>query len=402
MRAPTPEKKPTVMHLRDRGRALRATARYLAAPLHCLRLPVRRITGRTRTGEPATIHAAGHGTSLESLLQRILPAERQEQPRTTRPLPGLLARMAAEADDTELTIARVPRIVADLCGHAGQLSMPDAVVCEAELGELQKRRASHSSVRSSEARRRKAGLGPTFAPGDAEVDAFYDAMYLPFARTRYGAAALIRERTSLRRRARGGGIMWVLRGEERVGGALVEVQARQLHLVSLGTPLPFEEAHALGVMAAVYGFAADLAASMGLESLDLGTAMPWLSDGPLSTKKYWGARLACTRAINHVHLVGWRRHGPASRAWLGLAPVLLTPRGRLVAAGICADDQPLEPADALRLYRRHHVDGIEGFLVVGEPGWADETKERVPGLHLTGPSSSADLAALLERVEGRP
>ena len=53
------------MRLRDRGRSLRATARYLAAPLHCLRLPVRRITGHPvpvvvgarRAGDPPRLVA---------------------------------------------------------------------------------------------------------------------------------------------------------------------------------------------------------------------------------------------------------------------------------------------------------------------------------------------------------
>ncbi|HET6469392.1 MAG TPA: hypothetical protein VFG43_13550 [Geminicoccaceae bacterium] len=378
---------------------LRRAARYLLAPLATWRLGVRRIQGRTAAGERASMLVAGDGSTLRSLVARVLPADRSVVDEGSLALPRLLVALR-RADPGELVVARVPSIVGDLLDRAPWLRMPEAIDLWAPLAAVQERRARHDSVRGSDRRWRRAGLTWAFTAGDEEFDTFYDAMYVPFAQAMFAERALIRPRAALRRHAALGGMIWVLHGGERVAGAVVTREGDALHVVSLGTCLAPARARELGCMAAVFSFGCDLASSVGAGTIDFGGAVPWLDDGAVRAKRVRGGRLGPKRSSNRVHLLAWQSESAAVRALLALIPLVVSRAGELTALARIEGSSAPAPEVALALHRRMGLPGLARFAVVASPEGAQDVPAGGP-IRFLQPGSSGEIRQQLDRLDPR-
>ena len=233
----------------------------------------------------------------------------------------------------------------------------------------------------------------------AAFELFYDTMYVPYARSRFGDAVALRDRRSLRRVAlgRGGTILWVEQGGRRIAGQLVERCEGTLNVLSFGTPLKPAAAHAAGVVTAATVAAAEYGLEAGVEWIDLGGCMPWLTDGVLLSKRYWGGELFLRPWLRHSLLLAWSHWAPTAAALLALAPVVTF--GRMACGVTSANPCCRLAATDLKL------PGLDHLWIVAEPTVEGErpaagARNGDTRVRLTRPGSSRDILAEISALTG--
>ena len=365
-------------------------ARYLSAPLRRPFVAMRRVIGRTAEGGPCSILVVDDGPTLTLLLDGILAERTRTVSLGKVSALRVPAAVRREMPGHDLALARVPLILAERDHGTEYLRLPWSVDMRARTDEVgRRRRQSRGTVASAYARWDQQGFRAVQRRDRASLDLFYDAMYLPFTRARFGEAAAILDRSSMRRALERGTLVWVEQDGRPVAAQLLERCGATLHTIAVGTSLDAEAAHAVGVLAALKVAAAELALETGSEWIDFGGCMPWLTDGVLQNKRQWGAELAHRGGLHRGVLAGWPRWTPAAAAFLALAPVCrhggttfavttATPRGRL-------------PAHKLAL------PGIDRLLVVGDsrPAGAagSSGREDAPEVGWVAPGGSHEILA---------
>ncbi|MBL9131239.1 MAG: hypothetical protein JNG86_08575 [Verrucomicrobiaceae bacterium] len=147
----------------------------------------------------------------------------------------------------------------------------------------------------------------------ADFKEFYERYYKPFIEARHGALAHVRSRGNLWRRFRRGGILWLLRGGERVAGSLFAQEGRSLEVVALGLRDGNVELARCGTLFALYYHEIETARNRGCTALFLGGSRPSLHDAVLRTKRRWGAVLSVHPEVNFDMLLRWNRlEGPVA------------------------------------------------------------------------------------------
>ncbi|MDF1585488.1 hypothetical protein [Marinimicrococcus flavescens] len=346
--------------------AAASAGRYLFAPLAERRLPLRRISGLTPSGRPATVLVAGASRTIDLWLQRVMPHGRELVGLGTEGT--MAAARGLGGPGIDMVLARVPRIYGRYLAADGQLRLPEVVAQRAATAEMRRRLLLSKSVRSSAGLSHAAGLGWREATEEGAFERFYAQMYRPFAERRFGEAAIVRERAALRRRLAKGGLLWIEQRGRIVGGVLIERDRGVLRLLSLGTVLDPQAARAAGFHVAVRLAGLDQAEACGLDVIDFGGTMPWLTDGILRSKHLWGAVLGHKRWLNRDILVRWERCTPAVADMLAAAPLILERPEGLVGVGALPGDGPASPAGAASLARRLHAAGLTAMTLIGPAG----------------------------------
>lgn len=297
-------------------------ARFFLTPLLRPVVALCRVTGRVANGSNCSVLVAGDSPTQRLLLAALLPQERREEPLgevSLLRLPDLLRR---EMPRHDLVLARVPQILTNWGRWPGYLRMPAVVNMRVRADEVRRRRKlGRGTVASAYSRWRRHRFVAVPSRDRASFDLFYETMYLPFARTRFGEAAFIRDRRTLQRVLDRGAILWIEQDGHRVAARLVERDGDTLHAMSVGTSLDPAAAQANGILTAAKVAAVEFAFEAGLKWIDFGGCMPWLTDGVLLNKRHWGAELIQRRWLHQAVLAAWPCWTPAAVAFLALAPI---------------------------------------------------------------------------------
>ncbi|MDD9972160.1 MAG: hypothetical protein OXR73_38290 [Myxococcales bacterium] len=175
---------------------------------------------------------------------------------------------------------------------------------------------------------RKHQLSYRVTRGERELREFYDEMYVPYARHRFGALADVDTYAAMQKDVRSdGGLLQIVCQQRVVAGSdfrragdTMEVD-RFGALADLGRPL--EDA----VRSATYLFALEHAHRAGFRKLSLGATHPFLADGQFRFKRKWGAAVHATW-MDSAFLWQPLTFGTPVRAFLSAHPMLVrTPRG---------------------------------------------------------------------------
>jgi Acetyltransferase (GNAT) domain len=296
--------------------------RYVTAPLRSAFVPVRVVTGRTHQDSPCSILVVDDGAPLKLLLAGML-AEQAEAVSLGKfsilSVPALLRR---EGSNHDLVLARIPQILVERDYRGAFLRLPWIVDMWVRADEVARRRQrGRGTVASAYARWRQQGFVAVQRREPADLDRFDETMYQPFANARFGEAAATLDRATMRRALEHGTIVWVELEGRPVAAQLLERCGSTLHTVSVGTCLDPAAAQATGVLTALKVAASDLALETGLEWIDFGGCMPWLTDGVLQNKRQWGAELVHRGGLHRGVLASWARWTPAAAAFLAMAPI---------------------------------------------------------------------------------
>jgi Acetyltransferase (GNAT) domain len=354
-------------------------SRYLLAPLRRPFVALRRVEGRTGDGQACSVLVVDEGPTLSLLLSGMLEGPTQVTPlgrASVLRIPAILHR-ALPAHD--LVVARVPQLLAEALYADGFFRLPWGVDMWARTDEiLRRRQRGRGTVASGFARWKQQGFRSVQRRDAGSLDLFYETMYLPFASTKFGEAAQILDRGSMRRALEHGTLLWIEQDGRPVAAQLLERCGATLHTISVGTSLDPAASQAAGVLTALKVSACELAVEMGLEWLDFGGCMPWLTDGVLQNKRQWGGELVLRGGLHRGVVAGWSAWTPAAAAFLALAPVFR--HGGSTFSVTTATPKSHLPANKLSL------PGVGRFFVVDAPVSAARADSSAVGTMDPGPS----------------
>ncbi len=288
----------------------------------------RRLTTERRAGEgvngPATLALAGKGASLAYVAERFLPtvATTAATAETTRgDLAAWLREAAAGAD---LAIAAVPRRTGVSLLRQGFTTVPEAVGARlAVQADGTTFKDASATARRNVRQVEKRGFAWSVTHDIGDFEHFYDRMYVPFARRRYGDLAFVRNRHALRRRFRHGGLLRIDEGGTIIAAQLFKREGDRVEMLGPGTldgdPGPVKR----GAFSALYVFAEAYAREQGLKWLDFGASLPALSDGVLGHKRGWGAEIEPRVEADRDLVLCWQKPTPALVAFLRAHPLIV-------------------------------------------------------------------------------
>lgn len=316
-------------------------------------------------GRPATMLVAGRLNRVQWLIDRFFAGTPEREPLGHVPawrLARTLRQMRASAD---LTVAHVARFSARHLGFGEDyLPVPDWIgmrlAAPFDLAALARR--SHSL--SDDLRRNRSGRwSAEISHRATDLVAFYNGMYVPFARHRYHADAYVQPLRHLRRAFRHGGVVWMSRGGERLAGLVFERRHDTLRALALGVtggdPARMKE----GAIVAIYVWMNDYARKAGCREIDLRGSRPVLDDGLTRFKRKWGAEIYDRRDVHSTTLVHWPRMNPAVEAFLTRTSLVFRDDGGLSALAVAGPGER-DAADAAPAWKRLGIPGLRRMFVL--------------------------------------
>lgn len=336
------------------------------APLFRWRVPLFQIYAeRVEYGHcPALVVGTQHPT-IDYLLQSFVGDQARWEAVGAVPLIALPHSLRGLEQKADLIIARVNRAADHWFSAHRYLRVPETIGALVDLAQ-DVSACANKTARNNTRIIQSNGLSWFVSNRMDDFDFFYDEMYLPYIKTRYGHQMRFRNRYHARRDLRLGCLIWILRGEERIAGAIVRPEGSVLHSCVLGTAQGSVEPLRLGAVSAFYLFGSEYARQIGLHWFDLGASLPFLQDSVLRHKHSWGATLADRGENHHDLLIRWSTWNDRVAAFLAEVPLIFR-EGEHFAA-ITAHLAP-EPADPARLWKRLGLNGIRRLYVVSAAGW---------------------------------
>ena len=266
------------------------------------------------------------------------------------------------------------------------LRLPWIVDMWVRAEEVAKRRQrGRGTVASAYARWKQQEFTAVERSSAADLERFYETMYLPFAKARFGEAAATLDRGTLRQALANGTLVWIEQAGRPVAGQLLERCGPTLHTIAVGTSLEPAASQSVGVLTALKVAASDLALASGLEWIDFGGCMPWLTDGVLQNKRQWGAELVHRQGLHRAMVATWSHWTPAAAAMLALAPICR--HGTTTFAVTTTTPRGNQPADKLGL------PGIDRLLIVDDTMSTSDAKPGSPAVRRVAAGGTAAILA---------
>jgi hypothetical protein len=223
-----------------------------------------------------------------------------------------------------------------------------------------------AKLKETSRRVRRAGFVAEVSHDPADLEFFYERMFLPHTRRQFGAYADIEPVEAMAPFFDRGFLVFASREGVRLTGSLCHVEDGRFVYRRMGV-LDGDRAHlASGAQAANYHFFVTLAGEMGCRAVDLMNSRPFPNDGVFRYKRDWGASVrpepGAERDIYHFHLGDPRA---IARFYAENPAIVSTEQGLEVLTGV-GDDVALDAGD---LCRRLWSPGIDGLrLLRGDAG----------------------------------
>ena len=127
---------------------------------------------------------------------------------------------------------------------------------------------------------------------------FYEKMYAPYIKKRYGDSAYIKNFNDLEKILKNGELIFVKLDGEYVSGALCEISDNVYYCRKNGV---LDESFIKeGALVATYYFSVLRAKEKDIKIVDFGQSRPFLSDGVLRHKNHWGAKICEDKTIDRI------------------------------------------------------------------------------------------------------
>lgn len=307
---------------------------FSATPYLGATIPIHRIRGSLRGGEPATLLTAARSSWLNSLLSaRFFQEAPHIELVDTVKMRRLSQSLSHLRGDADLTICLLPSQFGRHAFEDQWLIVPPWVgLAHNRLDELESIIASSHSVTEDMRLVRRHAYRPVFSPGAADLEEFHLRFQVPTASARHGERGYTHSPRFLQRRLRQGGVIWLENQEGREAAMAVEVDGGRLQLWAIGLRDGDQRLLKKGAMAGLYYFSLLHARSTGCSVADLRGCRPFLSDGLFRYKRKWGCSLYDKTDLSYENLlVSWPRWSPAASAILAQSGVIFRHAGQLHA-----------------------------------------------------------------------
>jgi len=217
------------------------------------------------------------------------------------------------------------------------------------------------SVRDSQLRKiRKFDLTQTTTQDPIEVDRFYDTMYEPHLRRRFGVDATFASRQLVQKCVSAGTLLKILRDGEVIGACVLLDLGETLQLLFVGfSAKDLREID--GASAGIYYYSLEYAFQNGYKNVDFCGSRPFLNDGVLAVKRRWGAGVFHDWSLEHL-LIQLNELSPGVESFLSNHPVITCQGDRLIGK-VLISDRVLTADVANKLSHRFVSAGIDGLNI---------------------------------------
>jgi len=240
---------------------------------------------------------------------------------------------------------------------------------------------------------RKNGLTCRLVRDDTAIRHFYEEMYVPHLKRRFGEAAYIEPEWKIRYCVEQGTLMEILRGDEVVAAQVLWGSRGSLHFLWAGTAGREFGSETRGVFPALYYYGIVHAFENGFDEADYCGSRPVLGDGIFQIKRRWGAAVFDGWTRDTLFIRPRTLTGPALE-FLVQNPLIERKAGGL--AGKVLLPGAAGPGDVERILQVYASDGIREIAIhsLAAPSAAGlEAASRAPGVKIVDLSRERDAAA---------
>jgi len=197
------------------------------------------------------------------------------------------------------------------------------------------------------------------------INDFYDNMYLPHTRHRFGDSAPVASRAWMMRCATRGILLQVLRGQEFIAGSVIsEYDGQPQSLWGGFAGHDWQELE--GATSAIYYYSIQFAFATGYRELDYCGSRPLLNDGVFKTKRRWGAAVYDDWSLETLLLRINRFDGGVS-SFLANNPLLVRQGDQLVGK-LLSVGEPVSASMVKKAAKRFASPGVDALNIYAMNG----------------------------------
>lgn len=235
---------------------------------------------------------------------------------------------------------------------------------EETIGNLRK------SVRDSQLRKvRKFKLTESTTRDPATVDRFYDQMYKPHVKRRYGGAAHIESRQHVQACVSAGTLLSILRDGEVISACVLVHEGDTVQMLFIGfSANDLREID--GASAGLYYYTLAYAFQNGYKAVDFCGSRPFLNDGVLAVKRRWGAGIFDDWSMENL-LIQINQWSPGVESFLSNHP-MITCQGDLLVGKVLLAEGEITAEFVTRMTRQYASPGIDRLKIYGLQGIRDD------------------------------
>ena len=291
------------------------------------RVPAWRVEGANRTdGTPLSIVFAGHLESKNYLAHLAFGDNRSERSLGNTWLWDVWRVGKQSGSDVIVTNEHVPSKGSRSRGFC----MPCWVGTETDTQRAAELCRRSGSIKRDLRRLTRSGLTYNVTRDPRTIAAFYDTMYLPYARQAHGDRAMLTSWKEFEAELDHAELMLIQRNGDTIAGhLLVDLGGQRVRARALGIMNGDLEFVRLGAVVAIYFFAVEYLLKKGCRKIHFGGSRPFLKDGVLNFKKKYGATLV--DRDQHIFRVRVARYSDGARSFLRDNPFISESDGHYYA-----------------------------------------------------------------------
>lgn len=285
-------------------------------------------------------------------------------------------------NEGHILISRVPRRIQAVQGDTDIVIMQSSCKREAEFEEAylfqgqskvqQKvdisvpweeiRRRFHGNARDTERKIRKYGFTYHISRSLKDFENFYNCMYVPHAKRKFGALAAV-DSISWQRKRFDGGFLLVLDQRDRpVAATLCSVNGDTFIYWRMG--VLDSDLIALRGQSALYFFMIKMAKEKGLKWVDLRGSLPFLNDGVYAHKRKWGSIVLPDSGPESWVYYRILRNSESVIRFFELNPIIILTENGLKGLVGWAGGQEISSEEKARLIQSYYSPGLHGLLLL--------------------------------------
>ena len=229
------------------------------------------------------------------------------------------------------------------------------------------------SVRDSQLRKvRKFKLTEMTTRDPAAVDRFYDKMYEPHVKRRFGGAAHVESRRHVQACVSGGTLLSIVRDGEVISACVLLHAGDTVQMLFIGfSGSDLRELD--GASAGLYYYTLAYAFQNGYKAVDFCGSRPFLNDGVLAVKRRWGAGIFDDWSMENL-LIQINKWSPGIESFLSNHP-MITCQGDKLVGKVLEGDGELSAEFVSKMVRQYVSPGIDSLKIFGLRGIRDDAFE---------------------------
>jgi hypothetical protein len=353
------------------------------------------------SGAPLRLLYVGSGNHLAYLRDLAYRECRLESGQDGLPAWDVRKLIAAHEPDADLVVADLPWPWHRLLRGRGYLEVPAWINQRFRLPERWadvfprlRRSARGEDMRNI----RKSRLQARLVRDEAAIRRFYEDLYVPHLKRRFGEAAYIEPEWKIRYCVESGTLMEIHREGELMAAQVLWGSRGSLHFLWSGLTREEYGRETRGAFPALYYYGIVHAFENGFAEADYCGSRPVLADGIFQLKRRWGASVHDGWSRDTL-FIRPRRLSGACLELLGRSPLIVRDAGGLAGRVLCGA-APAGFADVERAVQAWASDGIREIAIFSllppTPGALAAARESL-GVRIVDLSSEANPAAAYAR-----